>query len=494
MRSKLCPSARHALVPWSRALIAAMLLALGVPALAAASDADSALEGVLSLVWGDSHGHGETAYFQKVFLTDDSGVTTELDVSQELLLSGVMHWNGRRVKVTPRPGAGPRTAGEPLRVAAVTYIGGEHLGGVVTGSQPWISLLCKFADVSAEPEDLAFFQGMYANAPGGLDHYWREVSADKVNVVGSVAIDWIDLPGNHTSYVPTPGSGTGADLSSIFDDCTAAADPLVDFGNGGTPFAGINIMLNDRLDCCAWGGGRFATLDGISKSWRVTWDPPWAYRDEGVIAHEMGHGFGLPHANNWDADGNPYDSPWDVMSSATGFAVDHPEYGRLGKHINAYHKDRLGWFAPERRFVAPPNSSTSIELDHTAMANPSEFQMARIDINGSHWYTVEARVRSGSYEADLPGDAVIIHEVRTGRPEPSWAVDADEPPAGFGSNPGTQWTPGETFVDSVNQVWISVDYATATGFGITVSTGNFDGIFADGFEGGTLSEWSSSLP
>ncbi|MEM9555230.1 MAG: hypothetical protein AAGC60_13325 [Acidobacteriota bacterium] len=455
----------------------------------AADETSPPLEGWLSIVWGDSPDAEQPAH-RRLVVTDDSGRSTELAMSDELR-GGVFRWNGRRVAVYS-PLQGPRfTDDGALRVGALRLTDDAEVTGSVTGSEPWISLLCKFADVATEPRGLTYFQEMYANAPGGLDHYWREVSANAVDVVGSTAVDWVTLPGNQTDYAPTPGSGTTANLGAVFNDCTAAVDDFVDFSRGGSPFAGINIMVNDVLDCCAWGGSRFATLDGVTKSWRVTWNPPWAFNAEAVIAHEMGHGFGLPHANNFDGDGNPYDSPWDVMSSATGYAATDPTYGALGKHVNAYHKDSLGWFPPARRFEAPPDSSTAIELDHTALAGATNYQIAVIPVDGSRWYTVEARLRSGVYEPALVGDAVIIHQVDTSRSEPSWAVDGDEPPANYGDNPGTMWLPGERFEDAANNLAVTVDYATATGFGVTIERGDFDVLFMDGFETGDTTRWSS---
>lgn len=471
-----------------RAILIATLSLLLSPWGAAASEPAAPLEGWLSILWGDGP-DGE--FHRKLILTDDAGENIRLSMSEDLLRGGVFRWNGQRVKVYPAAQEAMPEGGE-LRVAAIQLVGEEKLLKMVTGSEPWISILCKFADIGAEPADLAFFQGMYDNTPGRLDHYWREVSADMVDVVGSTAVDWVTLPGDQSDYAPTPGSGTNADLSAIFNDCTALVDPMVDFSGGGTPFAGINIMVNGLLDCCAWGGSRFATLDGITKSWRTTWNPPWAFSDEAVIAHEMGHGFGLPHANNFDGDGNPYDSPWDVMSSATGYTTNDPTYGSLGKHVNAYHKDSLGWFPEARRFEAPPDSSTSIELDHTALAGATNYQIAVIPIDDDRWYTVEARLQSGDYDAAVPGDAVIIHEVDLGRSEPSWAVDAADPPADYGDNPGTMWLPGETFTNAEDGVSIAVDYATATGFGVTIT---FEPIvvFADGFESGDTTRWSNEV-
>lgn len=173
-----------------------------------------------------------------------------------------------------------------------------------------------------------------------------------------------------------------------------------------------------------------------------------------------------------------------------GYSTSDPTYGSLGKHVNAYHKDSVGWFPAAQRFEAPPNSITSIELDHTALAGGTNYRMARIPIDGNRWYTVEARVRSGDYEANLPGDAVIIHEVDTTRSEPSWAVDNDVPPANYSDNPGTMWTTGETFFDAENGILITIDYATVTGFGITITVGEAELLFIDGFESGNTSGWT----
>ena len=457
------------------------VLLAGLTVFSGCAHAAETVEGWLTLQWGDG-GPESPGNHRRVSLTDDTGQTVALSVSDELLRGGVFRWNGQRVRVYA-PSSGARfSADGAMRVRALEFLGQPSAPAAVTGSQPWISIPCKFADIADEPEALAFFEGMYANQPGGLDHFWREVSYGTIDVVGSIAVDWVTLPGVQTDYVPTPGSGTDANLNKVFDDCTAAVDDIVDFSGGGAPLVGINIMLNGSLDCCAWGGGRFATLDGVTKSWRTTWNPPWSFANEGIIAHEMGHGFGLPHANNFDDDGNPYDSPWDVMSAATGYAASDPTYGALGKHVNAWHKDKLGWFAPDRRFEAMVGEVTSIELDHTALANATHYQMALLSISADSMYTVEARMREGLYDSELAGDAVIIHEVRLGRSEPAWAVDADMPPANYGDNPGTMWQPGETFADFINDVRISIDYATDTGFGVTIDRRAIITLLSDGFE------------
>ncbi|MEM7586932.1 MAG: hypothetical protein AAF560_26310 [Acidobacteriota bacterium] len=471
-----------------RLVLPLLVLALAAPSLAA--ETLDKLTGHLNVVWGDPAPGSPQAPLTVFHLTNDEGRTVELEVSSALLRlhGGLAAWDGRRVEATVVAPVGPST--DPLRVRSVHFLGEEAALGGVTGSQPWVSILCKFQDIGDEPEDLTFFQDMYANTPGGLDHYWREVSYNTIDIVGSTAIDWVVLPNNHTFYVPTPGSGTTASLGVLFNDCTAAADPFVDYGNGGDPFVGINMMFNALLDCCAWGGGRFATLDGVSQNWRVTWDPPWAYANEAVIAHEMGHGFGLPHSTNYDNDGNPYDTPWDVMSAATGYAVLDPTYGRLGKHVLAYHKsDRLGWVPAEQIFEPAGDGSFNIVLDNMVLATTTNHRIARIPIEGSNrWYTVEVRKRVGNYDGNVPGDAVIICEVDPTRGEPAWTVDSDVPPADYADNEGTMWRVGETFTDSAAQISIEVTGETTDGFNVRITLGETS-IFSDGFESGDTSSW-----
>jgi len=446
--------------------------------------ADPFVEGRLDAIWGDPHPASGAPPVRLLTLTEDDGTVTELQVSEELLrvAGGFYAWNGQRVRAALRkPGEeipGPTLRPGTRRALAITLLEDRSAGETtettdVTGSHPWVSILCKFANVSAEPENLAYFQGMYANQPGGLDHYWREVSYGNINIVGSTAVDWVVLPRNHTFYVATPGGGSNANLNELFNDCTDAADPFVDFSNGGGGFSGINMMFNADLDCCAWGGGRFATLDGVSKVWRVTWEPPWGYAHAGVIAHEMGHGFGLPHANNWDSDSDPYDSPWDVMSRAAGsYAVLHPEYGRLGQHPNMHHKYQLGWVTGSRYLQVNDGQTVTATIDAAAVPGSPNYYMARLPIADSNdYYTVEVRKRMGNYDGDVPDDAVIIHHIDPDRSQPSWSFDAAVPPANFADNEGTMFRVGETFSVAGQDISVTIDSQTSNGFVVTINRG-----------------------
>ncbi|MCP4658289.1 MAG: hypothetical protein GY856_22985 [bacterium] len=481
-------------------VVTTLALLLLCASMAAADEEPTRLSGWFTVIWGDPPADSDGPSPQLFVLTDEAGHTTELVLSDAVRRSrgGALQWNGRRVEVTlaSRQERSVEIRDERPRAAAIRSLPAadrEADSGRLSGSQPWISILCKFSDVGSEPQNLGFFQGMYANSPGGLDHYWREVSYDAIDIAGSTAVNWVTLPHPQTYYIPTPGAGcfgpNPANLNALFADCTAAADPLVDFSNGGSPFQGINLMFNSDLDGCAWGGGRYASLDGVTKVWRTTWEPPWGYANEGVMAHEMGHGFGLPHSNNSDGDSSPYDSPWDVMSSATGHSVWDPTYGALGKHTISYHKDLLGWIPSGEIFEVTTAGIYTITIDHLALASTGNYRMARIPIDAFTYYTVEVRDLVGNYDGALPGNAVIIHDVDPSRYEDAWLIDADDPPAGYSNNEGVMWRVGEAFVDTEHSIAVYVQAATADGFEVEITFGD-DVVFSDGFESGSISSWN----
>ena len=431
--------------------------------------------GWFAILWGDaSQGKARTLYT----LTDENGQTTFLQMDETLIqsLGEVLSLNHKYVSVRGVPAASPGPgAPEKLNVISIDLAvapGTKVLGGdvspAVTGSKPWVSILCKFSDQVIEPRDLAYFVGMYAGVKPGLDHYWRELSYDIANVAGSAATGWFVLPHPESYYNPTDTAG-GTNLSWLANDCIAAADPVVNF----TLFTGINMMFNTDFDNgWAWGGSSYMTLDGVTRTWSTTWEPPWAYSDISVIAHEMGHGFGLPHSSgNY---GLVYDNAWDVMSQDRfNCAADtDPVYGCIAQHTISWHKDILGWIPPGQVFTAVDDASATITLERLALPQTGNYKMAKIPIyqSSTHFYTLEARQLSG-YDVKLAGAAVIIHEVDMTRGIPAHVIDIDG--NGNTGDAGAMWTVGETFTDPSIGLTVHVDAATATGFQVTITTSAF---------------------
>jgi len=470
-----------------------LALLIGVASGVLAEDGSPTLQGLLTAVWADPAPGADSPPRVDFLLRDDKGAAHQLVLSAALVRrhGGIRALNGSYVEVRLRADkdAVGRNVLTPTWLRVLTADKAKGLDKAVTGSQPWITLPCKFPDIATEPKNLAFFTGMCANSFPGLDHYWRAQSYDAMNVQGSGAIDWVTLPSNRSTYLyPDPGGSgdTLADLDALFDDCTAAADAQVYFPT----YVGINMMFNDTIGTYAWGGSQYATLDSTSGVWRVTWEPPWGYQHICVIGHEMGHGFGFPHSNNADDDGDPYDNPWDVMSNSWWGSLSDGTYGEIGQHTISYHKNLDGWIPAGQRLEVTTSGVHTITIDHLALATTTNYRMATIAIpGGSRFYTVEVRDLEG-YDADLPGNAVIIHEVDQSRQQPAWLVD----PAATndGSGEAAMWRVGETFVDAGNDISVAVISATPDGFQVTITSGDVGTIFSDGFESGDTTAWSSS--
>ncbi len=440
------------------------------------------VQGRLELHWGDPPRDAPEAQKDGVFnvtLVTDAGERVALPADQARRAAGDLYaLANRRVAVEFSAAKSSARTVEVIVPAdrlsiddpVLSNTGKVMAAAPITGTTRWVTLMCKFSDIPAEQKARDFFQSQYGSAPGELGHYWKEVSYGKIDLAGSDAYGWFTLPQPRSFYVTKVDGKDKADLSQLFKDCAAAADAEVSFAG----VQGINQMFNGDLDGFAWGGGSCAPLDGVNTCKSVTWNPPWAFSNLAPLAHEMGHGYGLPHSDNSDGDSDTYDNPWDVMSDAWSDALRSAVFGTLPKHINIYQRERLGWVdAARKQTIGADSQRVTINLDFASLATSSNRQMVvlTLPIQGGAFqnviYTLEARRKTGAYESNLAGDAVIIHSLQnTGVAK---SMDADVPPANRSNNEGSMFKVGETWVspDPLETFWVTVEAVTATGFRIS---------------------------
>jgi hypothetical protein len=145
---------------FTAAFIAALMLSGLQPARAQASETQS-ITGWLSIIWGDGQQGSESAG-PLYFVTDETGATTRLDLGGDTSLpeGGLLTLNRQRVTVS-----GTAAQPEVLQAGSVAQDpSAQEVGpSAVSGAQPFISIMCKFADYSSEPKDLTYFQGMYGS-------------------------------------------------------------------------------------------------------------------------------------------------------------------------------------------------------------------------------------------------------------------------------------------------------------------------------------------
>lgn len=473
--------------------LVACLFAAG--AMAVDTQRDDIVHGVLQLRWGDAprapKGVAPSSSPFEAWLDAGPGKRYRLDVAQARRAAGDLYaLANRRVAVSYGVRANAASADKlmsvsgpapvisaivpadrvPQRALGVGKDGRVMAAAPMIGRTRWITLMCKFADVAAEQKPRAYFQSQYGNAPGQLGHYWSAVSRGAIDLEGSSAHGWYTLPKPRSAYVAIVDGRPRADLSLLFADCTAQADAAVDFGGA----QGVNLMFNDELDGRAWGGGACAMLDGSYTCTRATWNPPWSFNNLAPLAHEMGHGYGLPHSDNSDGDNDTYDNPWDLMSDAWRGAVTDTTYGLLPKYLSAYQRERLGWVAPDRKhvLVSDNRDTHEIVLDAAGMEGTGGVQLlvlampAQPDPYQTVIYTLEARHRHGLYESALAGDAVIIHRIEDYGIARS--VDTDTPAANFSGNEGSMLKVGEQWSTPDERHWVQVVSETAHGFVVRV--------------------------
>lgn len=328
------------------------------------------LSGTLSVSWVDPRPDSGLKPEVEYSLADESGTHTRLALEEgdvevsggPLALSGEQvevvgveesYGDVRVESVRPDPGA---SAAEEIQPAgpergASASAGNDELLRPVSGSRPTATVLCRFADsTGTTPYPKTYFEGLMGGARPGMDHYWRELSYGKANLVGSKVVGWYNLPREKAYYTTSSGR---IDTFRLAEDCTAAAEADVYFPD----FSNINLMVNQAGFPSAIGNNEFPLRrDGQTRLYGVTWIPQWAYEDQVVLAHEMGHSFGLPHSGG--TYGDDYDSGWDVMSDG-GYrsCFTTVQYGCAGTHTIAYHKDRLGW-VPRRADTSPGRERT----------------------------------------------------------------------------------------------------------------------------------------
>ena len=275
----------------------------------------------------------------------------------------------------------------------------------VQGTGPWSVLLCKLSDVATEPHAPQHFREMLTSAgtgKGGVQDYFDSQSGGRLWLGNSAVSGWHTLP--FTTAVQKAKS-----RDKQVQDCIDAAK-----ADGYTVPAGnrIFVVVNARI-----GAG--------STGKRVLMDPP-SY-SVGFAAHEMLHSYGMHHSYSddttfklasWSGLGE-YDDPWDQMSAMNIYTFQTARFGTSAVGLNAYQRDKLGWL-PRSQIVnfGPAGAATrTMTLAPLELLTGAGARLVRIPFatNDPHrYYTVEFRKKTG-WSAGIPGDTVLIHEVKGGR-------------------------------------------------------------------------------
>src|SRR5436190_13245214 len=87
-------------------------------------------------------------------------------------------------------------------MAALRSVGAPQTslrGGTMSSiNWPWAIILCRFSDISSEPQPPQYYSDLYtANGAGGIADYWRAVTCNTLDLTGSRVFGWFTM--NHPS-------------------------------------------------------------------------------------------------------------------------------------------------------------------------------------------------------------------------------------------------------------------------------------------------------
>jgi immune inhibitor A len=266
-------------------------------------------------------------------------------------------------------------------------------------------LLAAFSDRPLDHEP-GYFGGTAEAVLDRFVAYYREVSSGRLEIVPTIALPAVTLPGTRASYVQRPEAiarDAVAAYAAVAHPVPPAADALVVFFAG--PGRESHVAGGDLRD--PWsnytavepavelpGGARFDEACVIAE------EEVAPFSNFGVLCHEFGHLLGLPELYAPGAAMHEGIGIWGLMGQGTWLGLgEHPP------HLEAWSKAKLGWVDVETIIA----SRRGVELP----AVEESARVLRIPAAREHpeeYYLLENRARIGA-DAKLPGEGLLVWHV-----------------------------------------------------------------------------------
>ncbi|EOU2548279.1 Ig-like domain-containing protein [Vibrio parahaemolyticus] len=316
------------------------------------------------------------------------------------------------------------------------------------GEQRTLVLLVNFQDNPQQPWTIDEVKDMVF---GKVNDFYKENSFGQTWLSGDVQ-GYYTLPINSScdykgfeSYITAAAEADGIDTSSY----------------------SRKVYIYPKVENCGWSG--MGTVGGNpSRAWING-----AFRLN-TIGHELGHNFGLHHAQALECGTNTvggtcynysYGDTLDIMGTSNG-------------HFNAFNKEQLGWIKPsEQEVITVTNSGTySLEPYETAPAGAAKGLRIKRGTDAASgqplWYYIEYRQPIG-FDSFLEGqttitDGVVFHAV-TGDDLSSVQL-LDMTPNSVNSDLiDAALIAGNTYEDTEAGITITTEWADSSGASVHVS-------------------------
>lgn len=347
---------------------------------------------------------------------------------------------------------------EQLILASIDRGNGTDADGVFRQKSAYTEGIKRLLMIRVDFSDLAgvpFSNTAGTNMLAGIDAFYREQSYGKTGfrplTNGSAMTATLRMPKTAAVY-------GASDAAILRTDARNAAQA-----------AGVNLS-NFDFDLICFGavpGFNWAGLGyvGAPGAWiRAAFDATG-----GVPSHELGHNFGLNHANFWDTGGQSivgagsnveYGDSFDTMGNATA--------GK--RHFNARYKNYLNWM-PTAQVRTVGLSGTYRVFTHD-VTNTAATRAIRVPRNAQTNYWLEFRQKFTDKPALMNG--LGLRWARAGNQQ---SLLLDMTPGSAGEKDDSPLLIGRTFADPSAGIYITPvakGGTTPESLDITINIGRFD--------------------